>query len=298
MRPIRPEARITVVAGAGAAYGSGHLVRMRELTTRLGELGARADLAPLTDLAPDRVLAAAAPPDLWVLDARDVDPGPFTTMAPVIALDNRCADRAIYAIHGEILFHDTLPHPAADLDACLANALLTRDIRPYEDVIPLERRIFCYSGGFSRTAPIDELLLQILAKDGAEECLRCGLQAPVETIRASAGFRYVEALERRAYIEEIAHASVFISYFGMSMLEAWRLGRVVALTDFGSPVHRELMEFLARETGLLCASFDDAGQMARLGAALTCGEARPPTKRPGADGYERLLALISDRVGA
>lgn len=298
MPPIRPETRITIVAGAGAAYGSGHLVRMTELTTRLCELGARANLLTIADAAPERVLFAAAAPDLWVLDARDADPGPFAGSAPVIALDNRCADRAIYASHGEITFHDTLPHPAADLDACLENALISRDLRPFEDIIPLERRIFCYSGAFSSVAPIDELLVKTLQSSGAEECLRCGLQAPEERVRTAAGFRHVEALERRAYIEEIAQSGVFISYFGMSMLEAWRLGKVVVLADFGSAVHRELMEFLARETGLLAASFDDAEQMARLGAALMRGAARPPEKRPGARGYDRLIALISDRVGA
>ncbi len=298
MLPIRPEARISVIVGAGPAYGSGHLVRMTELNARLGAAGVRANLLTITDGAPERVLFASAAPDLWVLDARDADPGPLAGSAPVIALDNRCADRAIYASHGDILFHDTLPHPAADLDLCLENALISRDIRPFEDLIPLERRVFCYSGAFARVAPIDEFLIKTLHRDGAEDCLRCGLQAPEERIRAMTGFRHVEALARRAFIEEIAHAGVFISYFGMSMLEAWRLGKVVALSDFGSAVHRELMEFLARETGVLCASFDDVEQMERLCAAIVRGDARPPEKRPGAHGYERLLRLISDRVGA
>jgi len=305
-RPSPAETHIELIAGAGAGFGNGHRVRLEELRDMLAARGYFVSLQTLSSNG-DRTATAALPESapairLRVLDARDVDPAPVqdaqNDKARLLTLDNRHPERARYAAtRADLLFHDTLPHPdTQDLASTLNNALIGRMARDLLDVHPVDRRAFAYSGGFADVRPVDDLLTGLLSNQTIEIALRCGLQPPdQEALRDSNedGLWHAEAFTREDFLREIASADWFATYFGMSMLEAWYLGRGLVLYDFGSSVHGELMRYLQNEIGLLCLSTERSGERpAELAERIRAEGAPAPQLRPDGRGYERLIERI------
>lgn len=289
--------KIAVVTGAGNIggidYGSGHFERMSELRRRLEQRGDAVELVP-PDAPPPRA-------DLCIVDARDHDPRPYQTpRRPVLALDNRHPQRQA-SIAGGVNFYDTIPHPEADLAGTLRQALLAADVLECKSSYKREPgrvpfRIFCYSGGFSDVDALDDWLARAAGRGW--EVRRCGTAKPSTAFLKSGG-RHVERAPRRDFLAHLAAADCIVSYFGMTILEAWYLRRLPVLYETGSTIHEELGSYLADAAGLphLHVRSMTPAQQERSLDALAGGEWPLPPAGPGGNGYDLLMEEIDRLCG-
>ncbi len=293
MCPDSAPAEIIILAGSGPAAGSGHLRRMQRLQVLLVEQGLQVALhriehasSPFLELTAQSAVAAI------VLDARDLDPRPLAQYAPVLALDNRCLARGAgrslsdgFGVH----FHDTIPHPEAPLEETLANALLPAEL------LQLRRRpedfAFAYCGAMAAVANVDHWLLQFCAQTPGAEALRIGPAAAPSDLVGVHGLQVVDEISQQRLYAAMGRARFALLYFGMTMLESWRLGLPFALFSGGSAVHERLATYLRDRAGIpLLAELASPEELETRWARI------PSSLRPGAQGFQRLVEKLRDII--
>ncbi len=295
--------KIAIITGAGRIggiqYGSGHFERMSELRRRLERRGDSAEIVPPG--------AAPIPADLYVVDARDLDPGPFrATGRPVLALDNRHESRPHHDPHADgVIFYDTIPHPDADLRATLRRALIGEDViecrssykggpGPRDDPGRGRPRIFAYSGAFPDVAGLDDFLAAAARR--GQVVKRCGTAPPTASLQAAGG-HHIGRESRAEFLADLISADCVITYFGMTLLEAWYLETVPVLYETTSPVHEELGDYLAGAAGIQRLRWSDTSPVEnehRL-ERLAADDWPLPPGGPGGNGYDLLIEEI-DRL--
>ncbi len=251
---------IAIVAGVGPAYGTGHAERMRALRDLLA---AKHEVELILSEQPDRERerAAAGRADLVVLDARDTDPNFHPR---ILALDNRFSGRS----DSRAAFHDTLPHPEADLDQVMRNCLIRPDLLAaarHRGDIRKRGGLFVYSG---------EARPPLVAVSPV-------VQAGRQRIPGAGGS---ERMERSAFVQSLCESAAAVSYFGMTVLEAMFLGLPAATYSIGSSVHDSLSLFLEEKAGV-----PFYGEGKTVGAEVFDSSAR---LRPTGEGYAVLINLI------
>lgn len=305
---------VLLIIGAGVRFGRGHFVRMRELHDRLQAAGLSADWMSVADFDDETARRVAGSrrkynrdPVLYIIDARDLNPGPFAHPdASVLALDNRHPSREDSSLtklranraENHVEFYDTIPHPRAKLAQTLPRVLLRNDVPGSGARIRRrERSLFVYSGDFV-VPGLDESLLDLVRAGWSVH--RCGRAPPrLDRVRiggaGAPGFAWNPELDRDEFLRTLAAAECVWTYFGMTLLEAWHLGRSPALLPVASDVHTELADYLAWEAGLPIISPD--------GQAVAAFEQRrqdPDSKaaqptanmRPGDQGFALLIEKI------
>ena len=277
--------QVVMAVGSGPAFGSGHMMRMRALGGLLDERGVASRLVPYAGHA-DCSRPEFRTADVLVLDARDVDPetldlGAKAKSCRIIALDNRCTSRfRAQAPRGDEaapVFLDTIPHPEESLADVLPNVLLAPDLCA---TIAASRR-----PGLLTYSPTDHRAASIRTRFS-----RAGWRGPILSISQE------RPVSRQRFLAELARARLFVTHFGMSMLEAWWLGIPVALVSIGSPVHETLSYYMERAVGF---PFLDDGALHRptlVGAAIRRGLRFVPAARPGRLGFARLVECIERQL--
>ena len=331
-------AQVLILAGRGPGYGSGHFTRMTRLQAALLEREIDSDIFPLEigdsflerssdspalksnqnlRLAGNEFMNLAFERSLVLLDVRDLDPGPLllSHQGPIIALDNRCAQRKKRTEQG-ILFRDTLPHPAANLRDCLRRALIEPEllafrqtlraaedagVEPESDVPrPVCGHALVYAGGLSgRPRKILDRTLALLLEQGLlRSVLRVGGDAPDEGLASS--FEWRQRLKSEQFQLELLRSEFCFAYPGQALLEAWFLGALPILFDIPGPDHKPLARFLSREAGLLYLEGDSPAERART-FADSLSDVRGNLKNhpgPTGEGFGLLLDEISAFVPA
>ena len=95
---------------------------------------------------------------------------------------------------------------------------------------------------------MDATLATLVREGLVEAALRCGAHPPAADARAA--IKYSPRMERREFVWNVAGARYVLSYPGVTLLEAWYLGRIPILFAVDSPVHHELALYLERTAGL------------------------------------------------
>ncbi len=319
-----------IIAGSGPGFGTGHVTRMSELHQGSAAAGARAEFLVLEGSSPASEELRVRPHDSasgpgrllddWisayqariaslpgsdtrpviVLDARDLDPTIFP--GPVLALDNRCPHRE-EILPDRIFFHDTIPHPDAALDEVLRNCLISDDlVRARANLVgtPTKsggRRALVYVGDTGMEARLDPILTNLLARGDLSEVLRVG-GTPPEGMGAEASvFRYAGRLDGAEYARALAAGDIVYAYFGMTILEAWYLGKAPVLYSIDSAVHQELSRNLSERTGIPYLDSTRPEQWQGLvnddAADGAGGTGRPSVAGPGGRGFEILRELVA-----
>ena len=156
--------RLFIFAGVGPAFGTGHIIRMRELKELLdpasslrltlekseNEISQELACSPFlkeskkggriktelrsfsdTKKALAELRKIGESPCLFLLDLRELDPSPFLEKGAVLSLDNYHPLRGLLEKQNRtragktILFHDTLPHPHSGLRQIFEQALIS-----------------------------------------------------------------------------------------------------------------------------------------------------------------------------
>lgn len=245
---------ISIIAGTGKLFGSGHRVRMQTLRGLLGARGVDSELYLCeTNEEISARIAALDGQGLLVLDVRDF---PASRLSRCIALDNRAADRNEQSA---VLYYDTIPHPDA--------------FDVFENIL------------------IDPALAAGQGRAGSGMLVYAGSQnLPVflETYAAQPGALIVREgeMSRADFLDALSGAATVVSYFGMTVFESMVLGRRTILYSIGSAVHDRLSEMLADK----CA-VPFVRSKSELDAALA-GPV-PARCRPGLNGFEKLADLVA-----
>lgn len=181
-----------------------------------------------------------------------------------------------------IYFHDTLPHPQSDLSAVLQNALIAPDLVSYrneilkEDTLRMsnttksnttndsEFTIVCYAGNFKKLSYLNPIIETLYTKLNANEEANNSSKAPSQKCVLWIGDSLSKELSRKEYIhlakEKIALADYWrylskaqyvLCYPGMTLLEAWFLGKTPLLIETESAEHNNLSLYLHEQAGLL-----------------------------------------------
>ncbi|MCB1307476.1 MAG: hypothetical protein KDK30_04820 [Leptospiraceae bacterium] len=319
---MRSERRVHIISAGGAELGSGHLVRMRELQRRLDEQHVRVEI-----IAPDNVSHNAFDTDLFILDARDIDPRPFARRAPVLALDNRHAERpgletytaarfkkntsgsdefqySIQNIQAQassypeckfpIVFVDTIPHPQADLADTLRNALLF-ELDSAETNLQQRRTdrlsLFVYAGDWKNKA-VHSFFTRLIDENVHYDWHICGRF--VDTWQAGPQVRLSTHLERPAFVQALRSADLIWTYFGITMLEAWYLRKPVVLFAPGDSEHAVLGDYLqqAARIPFISIGTDIDTALAKALRQLQSQSRSLPAQIPDGRGFQRLLDQI------
>ena len=267
---------IALVVGTGPGFGTGHTVRMRELARLLAERGLSTQFLGCSGensaLDPDSFSGS----ERWrlaVVDARDLNPEPFSRGCPVIALDNRCPARFRPESQSAVIYHDTLPHPELPIETACQNLL----VRPSLTAGPSSRRSRCvviYAGSLI-TRPEVTGMVRFLERQNFEPIVLDGVR------RRPA--REVDRL--------MLSARALITYPGMTLMEAWYCGALPIVVGTRKPLHRAHARDLAAAGVPMLEKPDcptplrDYLRQERLSPLLA-------RTRPGASGYARLIDLI------
>lgn len=318
---------VILVVGVGSRFGTGHQVRMSELRDRLERIRITTTWIEVTafdDAAASEAARAIAridqshpqntkanpvhskgPAPLMLIDARDLNPTAFAKIAySILVLDNRHNTRSspppeTGTTTAAIEFYDTIPHPLAELPLTLDQALLRADVcalKSEQNSLKKDSKsLFVYSGEFL-VPELDRVLLDLAASGWSVS--RCGSQKPLPESARTIGegspspFRWSPRLKRDAFLQALAEADWVWTYFGMTLLEAWYLGRPPALLPVESPVHVELATYLQKAAGL--SSIDPAANANAVDLWNERAEARMPAAEngPGDQGFHRLVTRI------
>lgn len=313
------QVQIQILAGHGPRFGTGHARRMRALREQSSLAGICGEIHFIENydattaehvaslLGPVPAAGQMSGRSVLLLDARDLDPRPFAERGwHVVALDNRhaCREQSAKTRHpAAIEFYDSLPHPALPLRSALDAVLIRPEVLALSDPgNPKDggaSSLFVYAGSF--------IVPGLLAPDGVLQRLReqgwrilvCGTElviAPDEP-----GLTTVARLSGDEYLRALEDAWLVWTYFGMTLFEAWTIGRRPLLLPVPSAVHTELAADLARRGGLpLVSPLETEAAVRMIGEARRpdagAGSESAPVAAPDGQGFARLVALLLDRA--
>ncbi len=293
---------VSIVAGKGEWFGSGHWSRMEVLADLLRTQRVEVRMLPAeTEADAARIFLELDPgkDGVRVLDARDADPSPGVTAGGVL-IDNRCPARP--TLTASYFFFDTIPHPALGLSSVMENALIDPQLAKLARA-PARKRdlITAYVPAHRDASKVDELLIELSARLSIARTMRVG-GPPSKTD----GVECAERMERREFLQLLVESRIVVSYFGMTILEAWQAGALPVLTSIGSAVHDRLSLDLSNRTSIpfltgqrverwvppvreALDSFDKAGGIRSRTSEII---------QPGLCGYERLIDVLEKSAGS
>lgn len=274
MRPA-----VTIVAGAGAGYGTGHLRRMRAFARwlRTKALGLR--FVVVSADRPPRDLKAS----LYVVDARDMPLDPFLAHGPVIALDNRHRSAASQAAH----FHNTIPHPQEPLAETLRHVLIAPEL------IALRQNNPTTTPQAQSRTPRGVAIYAPSSQLANRSSTVFGQLFPDRPIRI---LLPQESLPAPEFYRQLRRSEILVTHFGISMLEAWFLGVPLILWSIGTPIHDELGRFLEGAAGIPFLEAHDCIKAAAWQKAIAMAKHGPSVAGPGERGYEILWEKMSQHL--
>ncbi len=178
-------------------------------------------------------------------------------------------------------FYDALPHPATKLETMLKQALLSPQLAELKKKRPnsWQGRALIYSGNLKTAFNLKELLQQLLKAKLLNKILWIGskteqrIDAGSHTnsgtgSHTSSGtgshtnsgtgshtssdteIEYHTRMGRRRFLRELVVADMVFTYPGMTLLEAWYLGKETVLLTMESKIHNKLANYLAKESGM------------------------------------------------
>lgn len=294
--------KVSIVAGRGSWFGSGHWARMEVLSGLLRERQLTVEMLP----AENENEAAAVfsnfdhgPESARIMDARDADPTGGNRVGGVL-IDNRTAARS--ALSDTFHFFDSIPHPQSPLASVLENALIDPRLQQMERMDLRERTtLSAYMPPQVNASRVDELLLAVQEAYSCTRIVRVGGGSrPVE------GVTFFERMERGDFLRLLTESRIVVSYFGMTMLEGWHAGGLPVLISIGSAVHDRLSMDLSNRTSIpfLTGQRVDrwvSGIREASGWFEKSGGVRSRTGdtiRPGNFGYARLIAALEEQAGS
>ena len=280
--------RIDLIAGCGDAYGTGHSVRMNILLKLLTERSIDSRCIYINE---GFDFPFSQIPDLYFLDARDLDPGPFLEKASVIALDNRHPTREKLENSHEIRFHDTIPHPDADLTSVMQNCLISPSLKKRDLPEPDFDRALIYSSLTFDVESLDKTIISLISSGRLKQAIRIG--GPTLIDSCSGVFRHEERLDADDFAFEISRAGFVFTHFGITLLEAWFRNCFPILYTTHSPIHNSLARYLADAAGVHI--FKIINEDFKL---PDNNEIEVFRKKPGptGNGYERLIDIIHKMI--
>lgn len=294
---FKKHSRLHIIAGAKQeCYGTGHVVRMQRFREYLKkehpEL--QSDLynlhtcfnRPANEVRAGILAEAEHWPVLsgiLLIDARDINPHIFNELSyvqggelKIVALDNNYLSEPGRDFAGSkstenIFYYHTLPsHLSREdrLSRVLVDPAFVNLKRP-----PAQGHVLVYTGseGFLSKQQV-KLLTGKLSKIYKSERIRL-------ISAGSTGLKYA-----------LSESSALVTYFGMTLFEAWAAGRKTAGLLTGKQPYDSLLMNLNQRYGLpvMDPVSDTTGQ---IRAAL---EERPLPQRPGVDGMTGLVKFLAE----
>ena len=263
---------------------------------------------------------------LWILDARDADPGPFLESGSVIAVDNRCSDRRNYENGGKVTFFDSLPHPDADMKTVLENMLIDPDLvllknkflqnekksgpdeekksafynkkksassNTIKSQAAESRNILIYSGDIQDTEWLDRAVVSLKKKFSVSSIIRIGIAPVSEKLKTE--MLQFDRLEKEKMYDLLSRADFIFSYFGMFYFESLYLEKFSYLYRRGEEgsEHDILSRYFYEKTDL--PYIKGAEDFKKIDFNLNPAEKRADI-RPSGDGYKALVSLILENI--
>lgn len=269
--------KLLIIAGTGQNFGQGHIQRMSELEHTCFLRGHETWILPYeneSSLNARKSLLKQA--DLILIDARDLDPVPFSRFAPVLTLDNRGKhrtknrDREVWEANGEpypILYYDTLFHPEhsdESIRRVCPQILISPELVQMQGRVAADMALLFYPGTLPVAEGLTDWLVQ-LSRAGIE-LLVFDRDAPGEWDRfgrrilsqRNGGFTLHRSFDRTVFFRELARSRLVLSHPGMTIYESWFTGNIPVVRG-GSPVHDLLAEDLHRRPGFPYLKLNDGG---------------------------------------
>ncbi|MCB1173328.1 MAG: hypothetical protein KDK39_07185 [Leptospiraceae bacterium] len=224
-----------------------------------------------------RVLLAGRPEqqdELLIIDLRDLAIPVLLKLIQVaggrepaiLSLDNQHPLRYSAKTDERVLYYDTLPHPDLKPDQWVSNlwvneealqARLTQKKTGNSDRLESGSKIFCYSGPFvvgAIAGIVSSLAKEIRSSRDADhnrlELVHCGREALQNHLTAAISYIHFDSMEQSEFYHHLFDCDLFLSYFGISMLEAWYVGQPCAFIPVPSPEHELLARYLSDYSGI------------------------------------------------
>ncbi len=149
-----------------------------------------------------------------------------------------------------------------------------------------------YAGSFAVPGLLAEGGVLHRLRERGWRVLICGTELASEAAPAGSEPTIVARLSADEYLRALADAELVWTYFGMTLFEAWAIGRRPLLLPVPSAVHAGLTADLSRRGGLPLISPADPEAAVRLIES----EAVPGVAPPDGQGFARLAARLLDRA--
>ena len=277
---------VNILVCASDDFGSGHLQRMETLAQMLHAAGRPNRLMVVESYAAliEQLDAAFG---ATVVDCRDVELPATANSKKIILLDNRSGQRQSLHHATNWIYHDTIPHPQSDLQTTLHHTLIDPKLNEYRQIDSQRSGTVIYSGGFAPERSVIESLQQLEHRGLTGEISWIGPGCPVDT------WKHHQRLERMEFLSKLAGSKMVLTYFGMTMLEAWYLGVTPLLFYTPSSLHNRLAHYIHREAGIALVG----GASGQGFGSLDFPATLHGSFAPGGSGYQILIELIEGVAG-
>jgi spore coat polysaccharide biosynthesis protein SpsF len=251
--------------------GRGHFERCKILSVLLESNGFSVDMSP--EFPKEKKYS------FYVIDSRDTEVPEFLKNSKLLLIDNFGPDRYLYP------HFDSLPNMFNDFESTLENALLPMQI----DSIPekISKTVLCYAGALSfRESYRLDLFLLAHFEPSEYRIIRVGGQ---KRKRKQHPIEFMENLTKTEYLNLLAEAEFFISYFGQSVMEASFFQKKIILFSI-SNYHDELAFHFVQNSNAMYAGklhqnkLNHTANLQKYTRAIDLGL--------GSKGFPKLVKLI------